>query len=110
MKKATTKNHLLNRIRQKAQQSPCRIRVAALGFNRNGDCVSAKFNHYKLQGTGRGNHAEAMVMAEARQKGIVRILICRIGGSGNFLPIDPCQSCQRMADKAGIIIDTVPEE
>jgi hypothetical protein len=49
-------------------------------------------------------------MKEARRKGITRILICRVGAGGTLRPIDPCSKCQAIADKLGIVINTVPEE
>ena len=95
---------------KKAGQSPCRNRVSALGFNKNGDCVMKAFNKYRFERKGGGIHAERQIMQQAKKKGIVHILICRVGRSGNLLPIEPCSKCQKIADKLGIVISSVPIE
>jgi hypothetical protein len=59
---------------------------------------------------GGGRHAERRIMSVARRKGIVRILICRVGDGGVLRPIDPCPQCQAVADKLGIAIDTIHGE
>ncbi len=102
--------HLRDRIIRKAEQSICKLRVAALGFNKAGVCIVTRTNRPKFSRLGGSEHAEALVMKEARKKGIVRILICRIGAGGALRPIDPCSKCQAIADKLGIVIETVPEE
>lgn len=97
----------VKRIRRKAIQSICKMRVAALGFNRNGDCVASSTNKPFKSKKGGGKHAEEFIFEVAKQCGIVRILICRIGGSGSLLPIDPCERCAETAAKLGIKIDSV---
>lgn len=98
----------IRRITRKAKQSICKMRVAALGFNSAGDCVISSTNRpYKSQ-KGGGIHAEDTIFAQSKQKGVVRILICRIGNGGDLLPIDPCERCAAKAEKLGIRIDTVP--
>jgi hypothetical protein len=100
----------IDRIKKKAEQSICKLRVAALGFNKAGVCVATSTNRPRFNRHGGSEHAEALVMKDARKKGIVRILICRIGAGGALRPIDPCPNCQTIADKLGIVIETVPEE
>ena len=48
-------------------------------------------------------------MREAKAKGIVKILICRVGRSGELRPIKPCDTCQKIADKLGIEIVSIQE-
>jgi len=98
------------RLRRKACQSYCRIRVAAMGMNRNGDIVSIAYNISEFIKKGGGIHAEERIMHEARDKGIVQIIVCRINRTGKFLPIDPCERCQKHAERLGIRITTVPAE
>ena len=47
-------------------------------------------------------------MEQARSKGIVKIIICRVDKTGNLLPIEPCSCCQDIADKLGIELVSVP--
>lgn len=107
---ANLDNKTIERIAKKAEQSICKFRVAALGFNRDGICVASNTNKPRFSRYNGGIHAEALMMRNARKKGIVRILICRVGASGILRPIDPCPNCQAIADKLGITIETVPRE
>jgi deoxycytidylate deaminase len=95
---------------KKAAQSTCRYRVAALGFNRNGDCVAKATNLHRFGHKGGGLHAEMRVMAQAKRKGVRSILICRIGNGGALKPIEPCECCARKAAELGIKITSVPAE
>jgi len=100
---------LLRRIQKKASQSPCIFNVAAYGFNRKGEIVSKKMNLPRFDRRGGGKHAEMRVMEEAKQKGIISILICRVNNTGDLLPISPCNTCQRRANKLGIKIHSIKE-
>ena len=100
----------LEKLKQIAEKSACQMRIAALGFNKKGECIVTSTNKTRFSRKGGGIHAEKVIMREARQKGIVRILICRIGKGGDLRPIHPCEDCQKIANKLGIIIDTVPAE
>lgn len=103
------KQHIVARAIRKATQSPCKMRVAAIGFNRSGIPIMTRTNKPTQFGKrGGGKHAERQIMAEASRKGITYIVICRIGGGGDLRPIDPCPTCQSIADKLGIKIYTVP--
>jgi len=55
---------------------------------------------------GGGIHAEMALMAQYR-KNIHHILIVRVGRSGNFLPIDPCEMCSAKAADLGIKISSL---
>ena len=68
----------------------------------------ARTNKPRFGRYGGGTHAERLIMAEAKKRGIVKILICRVSKTGNLLPIDPCTTCQNIADKLNITIETVP--
>jgi len=98
---------LISRLKLKAMQSTCRSRVAALGFNRKGECVASSVNQPFLYRRGGGLHAEEQLFKVARKRGIVKILICRVGGSGVLRPIDACKSCSKTADKLGITISSI---
>lgn len=107
---ASPDNKTIERIRNKALQSCCKFRVAALGFNKAGICVATSTNRPRFSRKGGGNHAEILIMREAKKKGITHILICRIGSGGALRPIDPCPNCQKIADRLNIQITTIPEK
>lgn len=101
---------IIKRAINKAKQSICKFKIAALGFNQNGDCVITRTNAPGFNRKGGGKHAEARIMMYAKRRGITKILICRIGNSGNLLPINPCESCQKIADKLNIKIETIKDQ
>jgi len=98
---------LEQRAIRKAQQSNCKFKVSALGLNRDGICVCSATNQSRFSRYGGGIHAEMRIMAQAAQKGVKTILICRVGKGGDLRPIDPCPVCAKTAAKKGIKIITV---
>ena len=100
-------HHLIDKITKKASQSNCKFKVAALGFNRKGECVISTVNKPLISKKGGGIHAEEAVFKVAKKKDIVKILICRVGRGGKLRPIDPCPSCARTAKKLGIEIRSI---
>jgi cytidine deaminase len=90
---------------KKAEQSPCRHKISAFGFNKKGELVSTAFNFSRgIFRKGAGLHAEQIVMMNARKKGIKTIIICRVNPNGSLLPIEPCEKCKKIANKFGIKI------
>lgn len=89
---------------KKASQSKCTHRISAIGFNKNGDIVAKSTNRHRFNWVGGAIHAEMAVMKVAKRRGIVTILICRIGRSGDILPIHPCKVCKEKADELNIKI------
>ena len=61
-----------------------------------------------MDGKGAGLHAERRLMQKYGEA-ISKIVICRTNGNGKMLPIDPCQNCQKIADKLGIVIESIKE-
>ena len=55
---------------------------------------------------GKGLHAEMALMKKYGAR-IKTIIICRVGNSGNLLPIDPCSACAELAGKLGITIVSI---
>jgi cytidine deaminase len=102
------KREYLDAAMHKAKQSICRFKVAALGFNRDGDCVVKATNQPRFVRHGGGIHAEQRIFKVAKEKGVVAILICRVGNTGKLLPIDPCPACRKTAEDLNIRIVTVP--
>jgi cytidine deaminase len=102
---------IIQRAIKKANQSQCRFKISALGFNRKGELVYSAFNVSRdILRHGGGLHAEQKVMMEAKKKGIVIILICRVNPNGILLPIEPCTKCKKMSEKLGIKIISVNTE
>lgn len=91
---------------KKAKQSTCTYRVSALGINKKGEVVYTSFNKSRFMSKGGGIHAEMDVMLKGGP-GVKTIIICRVGRSGDILPIEPCASCRRKAEELGIRIVSV---
>lgn len=78
--------------------------MAALGLNKAGVVVAVGFSRQRYQHPGGGWHAEDHIFRVARKRGVVEIVICRIGKSGVVRPIEPCRRCAHIADVLGIYI------
>lgn len=95
---------LHERIRRKGEQSICRFRVVAVGLNSRGRHIGIATNKPRFFRDGGGWHAEEVLMHQSPPN-LAKILIARIGLSGDFLPIDPCERCARLAAKFGVTIE-----
>ena len=102
-----TNKQILHLLHKKAMQSCSKFRISAIGLNGRGECVDKAFNKPRFLHKGGGIHAEMQIMRSAREKGIKTIFICRINNTGKFLPIQPCETCQRKADELGIRIISI---
>lgn len=108
---------LLKHAKDKAYHSPSKFKISAIAFDAKGDILGSTTNSYNsdlnwdlnLKRKGTGKHAERILIARYG-KLIKTILICRISSTGKFLPIDPCATCKKVADKYGIKIVSVPSE
>ena len=92
--------------KKKAGKSTVNFKISAIGFDRKGNylgsaCNCRRFDHY-----GGGLHAEMALLHKFGPR-IKSMLICRVGKSGNLLPIDPCHRCQRVLDKLKIKVKTI---
>ena len=58
---------------------------------------------------GAGGHCEQRLMREFGRK-VKTIIIMRIGKNGEIAPIDPCETCSKIANKMGVKIITVSPE
>ena len=97
-----------NRLRKKANQSQCNFKVAAIAFDKQGKILGFANNKFKFSRRMGGIHAEEALIAQYR-KNIAKILICRTGRGGDFLPIEPCEKCQKLAKKFNIKIMSIME-
>jgi len=100
---------LYNKIWAKATQSPSMYRLGGVAFNEKGEVLGYARNSWRndaIEGKGTGRHVEANLIA--RYKGNVHtIIIMRIGGAGDILPIEPCPKCRKLAEKMGVKIYSV---
>jgi hypothetical protein len=103
---------IIEKLVNKAEQTTTCYRISAIAFNKKGEILGSATNGFKMDGrpAGRGSgiHAERKLMSRYRSN-IKTIVICRIGLGGDILPIDPCITCKKVADKMGIKIISIKE-
>lgn len=103
---------ILKRLGKKAAQSKSKYRISAMGFDYRGEFVAQSFNGVPSSAVkvkeGAGVHAEAKLM---RKYGALlkTIVISRIGHSGDWRPIEPCEKCQKLAQKLGVKLITIDQ-
>ena len=93
---------------KKAQQSNCRYKISALGFNRKGDLIGTAINMNRLAKKGCSIHAE-IALIKKHGRSIHTIIICRTNRAGTLLAIHPCNTCMYMAGRYGITIKTIKD-
>lgn len=102
---------IIERLRKKASTSPSQYRIACVALNKKGEVLGYTTNKFRKDEIrpliGSGLHAEAFACAKYYPLGLKTLIIMRIGLSGNILPIDPCEDCQKMAKKLGVEIQSV---
>lgn len=99
------------KLRKKASQSKSKYRISAIGFDSRGEFVGQSFNGLPKPGCigkGMGIHAEARLMTKYGDL-LKTIVISRIGHGGAWRPIQPCQNCQKLAEKLGVKLITIDQ-
>lgn len=82
-------------------------RVIAIGFTEKGELLGAKTNSFGIATRhGAGRHAERELIKRYKEN-IAKIVLLRVGRTGNLLPIKPCETCQKVIDKLGIKVETL---
>ena len=102
---------IVKRLGKKAAQSKSKYRISAMGFDKRGEFIAQAFNGLPQDGVigpGSGRHAEAILMTKYGDL-LKTIVISRIGHSGEWRPIKPCQNCKKMADKLGVKLITIDQ-
>lgn len=99
------KNNLQRAIK-KAQQTTCRYRVFAIGFNSRGDIIGISCNKRRFDREGGSIHAE-MELVKNHGRKIRSMLIGRVNSSGKLLPIECCDSCKKILDRYKIKVRTI---
>ncbi len=89
--------------RKVARKSKTRYKVSAIGFNHKGELLGTAFSSFRFSKYGGGLHAE-MALLHRYGSNVKTIMICRVGNTGEILPIDPCRNCKKILDKMGIKI------
>lgn len=107
--------HIINRLTNKASNSPSKIKIAAVAFTKRNNILGIESNGFRELSTGKedcfygkGKHAE-MALIKKFGKKISTIYLFRVGRSGNPLPIEPCSACAKAAKKLGIKIISLTE-
>ena len=101
-------NFDIDKLKNKAKKSICRFKIAGFGFNKKNELLVTAFNSPRYPRKMAGKHCEMKIM-EKFPKSVKTILICRVGNSGKFLPIHPCDMCATKAKELGIKIYTLLE-
>lgn len=89
--------NLIERARRKAKCTPCKYKVAAIGFDARGNHIATVTNKPRFSRPGGSIHAEMNLMSNYRVK---TIHILRSNGKR----IDPCPACAAKAEELGIKI------
>ena len=98
---------IIDKAKKKAQQSICKHRVSATGFDKSGNVLGSAINRPHLSKIGGGIHAEISLLRRIDVKKLHSILLCRVGKGGNLLPIHPCENCKKVLDKLGVFVYSV---
>ena len=96
-------NSIMELLRRKAMKSKCMFRVAAMAFDAKGTVLGTAMNTQLFPTRGGSMHAERKLIIKYGRK-ISQIVICRTNKMGDFLSIDPCANCRKIADNFGIEI------
>ena len=101
---------LLLRLRKISKKSPSAYRIGGIAISKKGNILGTATNGFRNENIeperGSGKHCEAELIRKYGMK-ISTIIIMRLGKGGDVLKIDPCSSCQKLADKYGIKIISV---
>lgn len=102
----TIKTELKRKAIKKATQSSCRYKISAMGFNAKGELIGTSTNYPRFPKSNGSIHAEMNLMSRYGTK-IKKIIICRVGGTGELLPIHPCKMCKAKMDELNIKCYTI---
>lgn len=107
---------LMSLLKEKASHSPCTYRVSAIALDAKGDVLGHATNQHSRNWNvldkaeegreGTADHAEQRLFSRYGQL-VKTVIICRVGRNGALRPIDPCQTCQKIAKKYGAKIVSV---
>ena len=101
-----TLDQIQMRAMKKANQSICRYKVSAVGFDKKGRMIGTACNRPRFSKEGGSIHAEMRLMSQYKEN-LKTIIICRINDGGELKPIDPCLACATKAKELGIKIVSI---
>lgn len=96
----------------KPNKENLKYRIAAIAFTKKGNFIDIRYNNFRMglsNRKGAGLHAEQDLIHRYGNK-IDTIYILRVGGTGDPLPIHPCEVCKSIAEKRDIKIIPLHEE
>jgi hypothetical protein len=99
---------IIQRMANKASQSHCLYRVAAMAISKNGELLGFSVNKPRFPRVSGSIHAEMALMSRYGKR-IKTIIICRINRTGKLVKINACKTCQEKADELGIKIEGIKE-
>lgn len=96
---------LIDRAVKKGTKLPDHIkyRITAIGFSKKWEFIGMSTNKPGMRPKGDTSHAEAALMLRYG-KNIKYVILLRVNKNGDFLPIDPCANCSRLANLLNIKI------
>lgn len=94
---------ILNKARQLAKKKVNTYHIAAAAYSRKGNLIDVATNLPCSYPGNRFVHAESRLMLRYGRK-ISKIVIVRVGHSGDQRPIRPCEECSKLASRLGIKI------
>jgi len=95
--------NIIDKAIRRASKSICRYKVSAIGLNKKGEIIGSSVNTIRFNRLNGGIHAEASLIGRYGSQ-LKTIIICRVNKTGGVLPIEPCDNCQKLANKFGIKI------
>jgi len=98
--------NIIDKAIRRASKSICRYKVSAIGLNKKGEIIGSSVNTVRFNKLNGGIHAEASLIGRYGSQ-LKTIIICRVNKTGGILPIEPCDNCQKLANKFGIKIISV---
>lgn len=113
MCRACKNDVILKRLHKRAMKvkGVSQYHISCVALNKKGEVLGYTTNRFRKDKInpifGSGCHAEAWSMARYYAMGAKTLIIMRVGNDGKLLPIDPCEDCQKMANKLGIEIISV---
>jgi cytidine deaminase len=99
-------NDLVEMAMKKAQQSGCKFKISAIALDKRGDVIATAVNRPRFNREGGGVHAEMVALQKGGRK-VHSMIICRVGNSGDLLPIEPCDQCKRVLDKKRVKVYSI---
>lgn len=108
------KYNIVPRMKRKLKPNKenLKYRIAAIAFTKKGNFLDIRYNNFRCglsNRKGSGLHAEQDLIHRYGNQ-IDTIYILRVGKTGEYLPIHPCEVCKSIAEKRGIKIIPLHEE